>query len=154
MPRVVVVEKVYETPSARERAVVLWVSRHPPLAAQIAELEAKLGPIEVRQASGTVPSAEHVVDLARWLGARYVVPVLPLSFIAKLAEAARAQGFEILLAKMRNVAVVRGEEEVAGLVAERPDRRTAVAYADGTVRVFEFEGFERLIRVELVTEPL
>jgi Protein of unknown function, DUF488. len=39
------------------------------------------------------------------------------------------------------------------IVAENPSRRSMTTYADGTVRVFEFVQFEKLIRVELVTEP-
>ena len=148
------IEKVYETPSARERTVVLWVSRHPPLRAQVDELERRLGPVAVIQVSGVIPSAEYVVQKAEELRAKYVVPVLPLSFVARLSELAKARAFTVLLAKMREVAVVKGEEEARLVVAERPDRRTAAVHADGTVKVFEFERFEKLVEVRLVTEPL
>jgi len=149
----VALEKAYETPVKDSRTVILWVSRHKPLKAQVEELERKLGPIVVYQLSGVIPSAEFVVERAEGLGAKYVIPVLPLSFTARLAELAKAKGFEVLVARMRNVAVVKGLEEAGRVVGERPDRRTMVAHADGTARVFEFEGFERLLRVELVTEP-
>jgi len=149
----VALEKAYETPVKDSRTVILWVSRHRPLKAQIDELERKLGPIVVYQLSGVIPSAEFVVERAEGLGAKYVIPVLPLSFTARLVELAKAKGFEVLVAKMRNVAVAKGLEEAGRVVGERPDRRTMVAHADGTARVFEFERFERLLRVELVTEP-
>jgi hypothetical protein len=147
-------EKVYETPVKDSRTVVLWVSRHRPLKAQIDELERKLGPIVVYQLSGVIPSAEFVAERAEGLGAKYVIPVLPLSFTARLAELAKAKGFEVLVAKMVNVAVVKDLKAAEEVVRERPDRRATATHADGTVRVFEFERFERLLRVELVTKPL
>jgi hypothetical protein len=151
---VVGLEKVYETPVKGSRTVVLWVSRHRPLKAQIDELERKLGPVVVYQLSGVIPSAEFVASKAEELGAKYVIPVLPLSFTARLAELAKAKGFEVLVAKMVNVAVAKDSKVAEEIVRERPERRTVATHADGTVRVFEFERFERLLRVELVTEPL
>jgi len=149
-----VVEKVYESEPKSPRTVVLWVSRHPPLPAQIAELERKLGGIVIYQMSGMVPNAEVVAEVVRKLNASIVVPVLPLSMVARLAELARQNKFTVLLAKMNNVATTRSIEEAQRLVAERPEARTTATYADGLVRVFEFERFERLIEVRLVTEPL
>jgi hypothetical protein len=37
---------------------------------------------------------------------------------------------------------------------EAPEKRTITTYSDGVVRVFEFERFERIIEVKLVTEAL
>ena len=149
----VTLKKVHESPYG-EKAVVLWASRHPPLRSQIRELESKLGPIVVYQLSGVIPNAEYLLERARELRARYVVPVLPLSFIAVLAELARRRGLEVLYARMRTVEVATSVEEAEKAVAEAPDRRVAERLSDGSYRVFEFERFERLIRVELVTEPL
>jgi len=151
---VVLIEKVYETPSARERTVVLWVSRHPPLRAQVDELERRLGPIVVYQLSGVIPSAEYVVERARELSAKYVVPVLPLSFVAVLVEQAKRAQFVVLFAKMKLLAVLRTAEEAKKLVAEAPEGRVYERSADGSYRVFEFERFEKLVEVRLVTEPL
>jgi hypothetical protein len=148
-----VVEKVYES-SPQSKTVVLWVSRHPPLPAQVRTLEEKLGGVVIYQVSGMIPNAEVVVDTAKKYNANVIVPVLPLSMIARLAELARQNRFIVLIAKMNNVATTKSIEEAQRLVAERPESRTAATYADGLVRVFEFERFEKLVEVRLVTEPL
>jgi len=147
------IEKIYESKKATETetVVVLWVSRHQPLYSQIEELERKLGSIIIYQMSGVIPNAEAVVEVAKKLNAKYVIPVLPLSMIARLSEFAKT--FTVLLAKMNNIATTRDPNEAKRLVSESPGSRTLATYADGTVRVFEFERFERLLRIELVTEP-
>ncbi len=145
-------EPIYTTPDNETRTVILWVSRHDPLPAQIKALEAKLGAIEIWKLSGVVPSADYVVETAEKLGAKVIVPVLPLSFIVRLAEVAPRKGITVLFAKMEEMH--RGsKEEAEKLVREAPDRRTAVEYSGGVWRVWEFKQFEKLIRVEIVTEP-
>ena len=99
--------KIYETESGEKKTVVLWVSRHQPLRAQIEELEKKLGPVEVWQLSGTIPSAEFIVDVVKKTKAQYVVPVLPLSMIARLSELSK-KGFTVLWAEMQQVSQVTG----------------------------------------------
>lgn len=136
-----------------ESGVVLWVSRHPPLRGQVAELERKLGKIKFVQLEGTVPNADFVINKAKEVGAKYIVPVLPLSIIARLAEVAKKEGFEILFAKMEAIASTRNLEEANRIVAEKPELRNATTYADGTVRVFEFKCFERLKEIKMITEP-
>jgi hypothetical protein len=149
-----IVEKVYESPTEKTRSVVLWVSRHPPLQAQIAELEQKFTNVVIYQMSGVIPSAEVVVEVAKKINASVIVPVLPLSMIARLAELSKQNKFTVLIAKMNNIATTKDPSEAQRLVQEAPDRRTVASYADGTVRVFEFEHFEKLVEVKLVTEPL
>jgi hypothetical protein len=149
-----VVEKVYESESKSPRTVVLWVSRHSPLPVQIKTLEERLGGVVIYQMSGMIPNAEAVAEVVRKLNASVVVPVLPLSMVARLAELSKQNKFTVLLAKMNNVATTKSIEEAQRLVAERPESRTMATYADGLVRVFEFERFERLVEVRLVTEPL
>jgi hypothetical protein len=129
---------------------VLWVSRHEPLESQVQELKRKLGDVEIVKFSKNIASAEEVVEFARQIGAKYIVPVLPLSMIARLAE---HREFTVLFARMQAVAATKSIEEAQKIVAENPSRRSMTTYADGTVRVFEFVQFEKLIRVELVTEP-
>ena len=146
-------EKIYESVSGMKKTIILWVSRHHPVQAQFRVLEEKLGPITIYQLSGIVPSAEYVMEKAREVGAKYIVPVLPLSIIARLAELSKNNNFTILLSKMENIATVKSWEEAEKLVNERPDVRTATTYADGVVRVFEFRQFEKLKEVKLVTEP-
>jgi len=115
-------------------------------------LEEKLGAIVIYQLSGVIPSAEFVVEKAKELGAKYIVPVLPLSFIARLVEAGRKNGFVILFARMEAIAQT-SPNEAQRLVAEKPEARTMTTYADGTVKVHEFKGFEKIVKVQIVTEP-
>ena len=145
-------EKIYESVSGMKKTIILWVSRHTPVPIQVRVLEEKLGPIVIYQLAGVVPSAEYVVDKVREIGAEYIVPVLPLSIIARLAELSR-NNFTILLSKMENIATVKSWEEAVRIVNEKPDARTLTTYADGVVRVFEFKQFEKLKEVRLVTEP-
>ena len=142
---------IYKT-HAQQQVKVLWVSRHRPLLAQVKMLEEKLGGIEIWQLTGIIPSAEFVAEKAIELGAKIVVPVLPLSFIARLVELARKHGFTVLFARMREIH--RGSrEEAEKLVKEVPEKRTAVEYSGGVWRVWEFEKFEKVVKIEVVTEP-
>jgi hypothetical protein len=134
---------------------VLWVSRHYPLPAQIRELQKVYGAdVEVVQMQGTIPNAETIVQKAKEVGAEVIVPVLPLSMIARLAEIQKKEGFTLLFAKMNAIASVKSLEEAKRIAMEAPEKRTITTYSDGVVRVFEFERFERIIEVKLVTEAL
>lgn len=133
--------------------VVLWVSRHYPLKAQLSSLRMKLGRIKVVQVSGVVPNAEYVIEVARRYGAKYIVAVLPLSFIAKLVEDARKYGMVVLFARMRVVGQFRNKHEAMQYVREFKEARTLSTYADGVVKVHEFVRFEVVKEVKLVTEP-
>lgn len=133
--------------------VVLWVSRHAPLTGQIKSLEEKLGEVRIEILSGNIPNAETVMEKAKSIGAKYIVPVLPLSMIARLAELAKREGIEILFAKMEAIATVKSKEEAERIVNEKPESRSMATYADGSIRIFEFRQFERLREVKLVTEP-
>jgi hypothetical protein len=149
------VVEIYESARpSKSKTVVLWVSRHMPLPAQILELERKFNSVIVYQMKGTIPSAEVVAEVAKQLNASIVVPVLPLSMIARLAELSRQNGFTVVIARMNSIATTKSAEEAMRLVQEAPERRTMATYADGTIRVFEFERFEKLIEIKLVTEPL
>lgn len=132
---------------------VLWVSRHPPLKAQLSAMRMKLRRVRVVQVSGVVPNADYVIELARKYGARIIVPVLPLSFIARLVERARGYGITILFARMEAIAQVSSAEEARELIREFPEARTMTAYADGTIKIHEFKRFEVVKEVRLVTEP-
>ncbi|MGB9705656.1 MAG: hypothetical protein ACPL3C_09415 [Pyrobaculum sp.] len=132
---------------------VLWVSRHYPLPCQVEQLRQKLGDVEIEQFVGFVPNAESVVELAKRVGAKYVLPVLPLSFVARLVELAKQHGLVILWGKMRLVATTTDVEEAWRIVKQNPRCRTMVHYADA-VRVYEAEGIERVVEVRVVTEPL
>jgi hypothetical protein len=134
---------------------VLWVSRHYPLPAQIRELQRIYGAdVEIVQMQGIIPNAETIVQKAKEVGAEVIVPVLPLSMIARLAEMQKKEGFTLLFAKMNAIASVKSLEEAKRIAMEAPEKRTVTTYSDGVVRVFEFERFEKIIEVKLVTEAL
>ena len=140
----------------REREIVriLWVSRHKPLNAQVKELKRLFGDIELIIYEGTVVSAQSVIDEAKRHNAKVIVPVLPLSVIARLVELAKKEDIIVLFARMEAIATTKNFEEAERLVKEAEDRRNITTYADNTIRVFEFKQFEKILRVELVTEPL
>lgn len=133
---------------------VLWVSRHAPLPCQLSLLRERLGDVEVIRFEGHIPNAEFVIELAKQVGAKYILPVLPLSFIARLVELSRQNGFTVLWGRMKTITTTKNPEEAQKIVEEKADCRTAVGYSDGTVRVFEPEAIERIVEVRLVTEPL
>jgi len=131
--------------------VVAWVSRHDPLPAQIEELERKLGKFTLVRITRTFTNADEVIEQVRQAGARIAVVVLPLAMIAQLVE--RDKTIKWLMARMREVEATRDRERAAALVFLNPKARTTATYADGSVKVFEFEGFEVIKRVVLETEP-
>jgi hypothetical protein len=139
------------------RVVVLWVSRHEPVPIQLDVLRQKLGDVLVVKLQQAVPNAEYVIQKAKEVGARYIVPVLPLSMIAHLAEQAPRDGITILFSRMRVVAEARKDDHAAlqrlfELYREKPEARTVVEYSD-RLRLFEFERFEVVKKVEVVSEP-
>jgi hypothetical protein len=143
--------------SAGGEVRVLWVSRHEPVPIQLEVLRRKLGSVRVVRIQRAVPNAEYVIERAKEIGARYIVPVLPLSMIAHLAEQAPKEGITVLFSRMKVVAEARRDDHAAlqklfELYREKPEARTIVEYSD-RLRLFEFERFEVLKRVEVVTEP-
>jgi hypothetical protein len=140
------------------RVVVLWVSRHEPVPAQLEALKQRLGGnVLVVKLQQAVPNAEYVLARAKEVGAKYLVPVLPLSMIALLAEHAPREGITVLFSRMKVVAEAHKDDRDAlqrlfELYREKPEARTVVEYSD-RLRLFEFERFEVVRKVELVTEP-
>lgn len=132
---------------------VLWLSRHPPLRDQVELLHAYYGPVRIVQYSGVVKGGSEVVEIAERHGAKVVVAVLPLHLLAQALQAAARKGITILIARMRPINV-SSEEEARRLVEEAPGRRNMSKFADGTVRVYEFEGYEKVKRITVETEPL
>jgi len=150
------VSLIYETPSPiQNKTVILWVSRHSPLSAQIKALEERLGAIKIYQFGGTVPNAEFVADLAKQLGAKIVIPVLPLSIIARLTELARTAGFTLLWAEMEQVKVMNAEPRVG--VDYNPEIETVVvaagAHEKKSFKIMRFKRFNVIKAVKLEMEP-
>ena len=136
------------------RAVV--IGRHRMLPAQLESLR-RLGVESIEQVAG-VDEGRLEDQVEGWArrGVRYViVQALPLRILVRLFNVCRARGIDVLLARMEQVAVVEGEEEAMRLVEEAGDRRTFLrAPGDVVVRVVEFKGWERIVRLEVELEPL
>ena len=133
----------------RER-VVLWASRHPPLPAQLEALASRLGRVRVVQVAGRFRDAEEVLELARKHNAEAIVPVLPLSFIARLVEP--AGDVAVLMAEMELV-----EESTYPDVVLDPAREVMMEYRgeDGRPRYrkYRFKQFIRVRQVRVEGEP-
>ena len=85
---------------------VLWLSRHYPLPAQERELKRIYGPdTQIIVHPQPIPTAEHAIQLARSLQCEVIVPVLPLSFIMRLVEAAKKEKITLLWAQMKELHV-------------------------------------------------
>lgn len=143
---------IYTTPHCESdfAANVLWVSRHPPIYVQRVELENKLGCINLFQLSGTVPNAEFVMEKAREINAEVIVPVLPLSFVARLSELCRKEGVTLLWAEMEQRDILN-HEPVPG---EDYDVNTEVWIRgyEGTFKIMRFAGFRKIKAVKLELE--
>jgi len=147
--------KIYETPSSTgTKTIVLWVSRHLPLKKQIEALEAKLGPIVIYQVQ-YAPNAQYIADVAQKLGAKIVIPVIPLSMIAALTELQNKYGFVVLWAEMEAVKTLT-TEPIPGLDYD-PAVETVVvaagAHETKTYRIMRFKQFHRIKAVKLELEP-
>lgn len=140
-------------------ALVVWVSRHPPIASQIDELKKKLGKIVLHRISGKIPNAEYIVDYVEKLidtlhlhGAPvYIIPVLPLSMIAKLTELARQKGWNVLWAEMEQVKIL--DHEPKPLKDYDPTREVWIKGYENTYKIMRFKGFHRIKAVKLELEP-
>jgi len=128
---------------------VLWVSRHPPLPAQLRELERVYGRIDIKIASKSFPAADDVVKAAREWGADVIVPVLPLSFVARLCEVARREGFTVLWAEMQSLHTPCPEAPCKDF-----SKDTDVILPGPPSRHFRFKRFQRIKAVRLELEPV
>jgi len=143
------IKEFYSDPQPEH--IVLWVSRHPPIKAQIETLKKKLGSIKVLQVSGLIPSAEFVAELVKKFNAQYVVPVLPLSFIARLSELARKNGFTLLWAEMEMVKQMNSEPKPN--VDYNPENEVFIKGYEGTYKIMRFKQFHVIKAVKLELEP-
>jgi hypothetical protein len=134
-------------------SVVLWISRHDPLPAQLEELRAAYGrDVVVVKAYRRYSTAEEVAKLVDEVGARAVVAVLPLSFVSHLAERLRGR-CDVLFPVMRTVLEARSEEEAERAVAANPARRAVLRYPSAIV-VKEFKCFLVVDRIAILGRPL
>lgn len=142
-----------------EKVTVLWLSRHKPLPSQIAYLKQKLGDFNLVQHSQPISTADQAVQLIKKHNAQYVVPVLPLSFIAHLVTASAREGFTVLRAEMENIHNCSPYTGYPNSCPDyNPDTDTIMQSKDFSTgetiyRHFRFREFRKLKAIEIVTEP-
>lgn len=132
---------------------VLWISRHEPLPAQLNYLRQKLGDFELIRHSQPVATAEQAVELAKQHNAKYIIPVLPLSFIAHLVTSAQREGFTVLRAEMENIHNCSQHpcpdyKHDTDTIMESRDYNTG----ETIYRHFRFKEFRVLKAIQIVTE--
>ena len=133
---------------------VLWISRHKPLPAQLKYLKQKLGDFELIIHDKPLSTAQDAVNLVKQHGTKYVIPVLPLSFIAHLVQEAKKHDFIILRAEMENIHNCRSEN----CPEYNPDTDTIMESKDFNTgqkiyRHFRFKEFVILKDIQIITEP-
>jgi hypothetical protein len=114
---------------------ILWLSRHRPLPAQIAELERLFGHVAVTIDPQPFSSAEEIVARFRAGGYDEMVVVAPLSVIARLTE----MGIKPLWAEMKQISG-------PGLDPSRE--------VEANGRWYRFERFRRIAKVQIVFDDL
>ena len=132
--------------------VVAWVSRHPPLPAQVRELERLLGPVRVEQVNRTYRNAEEVFEDIQRTGASVAVVVLPLPMLAQLLPLAKKAGVEVWMAKMEPVHECEGPGKCPAFDAGRDVWLPLRGQPTG--RHLRFARFERVKEVRVITEPV
>ena len=117
---------------------VLWVSRHTMTQAQEADLRRIYGEIEVKQFADSVESAKQVTE--QGTDCDVLAVVLPPAFLADLTNP-RVNQKPVIRAIANRVATGRTVVNPA-TGAEEPEMK------------FEHSGWERVVKVEIVTEKL
>ncbi len=136
--------------------VVLWISRHKPLPVQIQFLKNKLGDdFKLVIHDKPLSTAQDAVNLVKQHNADFVVPVLPLSFIAHLVAEAKKHGFTVLRAEMENIHNCDSDD----CPEFNPETDTIMVSRDLNDpskiirRHFRFKEFVILKDIQIVTEP-
>jgi len=136
-----------------EAKVVVWASRHAPLTSQLAELRKRLGPIRVVQIP-SIPNAEWLAQRARQLNASLIVPVLPMSMIARLVELSK--DIPVAWAEMEQVKTMTSEPRPN--IDYDPINETVVvaagAHEQRSYRIMRFKQFHRIKAIRMELEPL
>lgn len=121
-------------------AKVLRITRHvledsaqaEALQAAVTKLTGEEGPHEVLHHMEQVQSAKEALELARKCGAVVVEAVLPLPMVAEVVNPkVNTEGVAIIQARM--------ERELG---------------PDGNAKTFNFRGYKRVVKVEVITEEL
>jgi len=137
----------------RDKKVVLWISRHKPLPAQLQRMQEKLGDFELIQHSQPISTAQKAIELAESVKADYIIPVLPMSFVIHLVNEAKKYGYVVLRAEMETLH--NCSEEQCTEYNEETD--TIMISKDLTTlevirRHFRFKEFVMLKDIKIITE--
>ena len=119
----------------------LWCSKHKPLPAQLKVLSER-GVELVIPAKTFFRDAEEVVELAKSLNCQIIIPVLPLSVIAKICEIAEKHDIIVLYPLMEdldNNAILNFDTDVVLNVASK-------------TKIARFKCFKRVRGVKLILE--
>lgn len=115
---------------------IIWLSRHEPLPAQVAELKSAFGEVDIVQESRTWTDVEDIVNMLNTIKYDDIVVVLPESIIRKLID--------------RNIKPLRAVMQQ--LPPGEPFNKDTDVMVNG--RHYRFMEFRRVLRYEFITAPL
>jgi len=132
-----------------------------PLKAQLDFLTEKLGSHELKVVAGKIPNAEYIVEnYVKPNASKYdkvvVIPVLPMSMVARLVELARFNRFEVWWAEMEQVKVL-SKQPVPNEDYD-PYSETVVvaagAHEQVSYKIMRFKKFHRIKRIIMEMEEV
>ena len=134
----------------RSKVRVAWVSRHPPLKAEIERLKKMFGNVEIVQIRDTFKDAGEVFERVKEAGAEISVVVLPMSMLAQYLPLARKEGIDVWIAKMIGFGEVEGTPKDFNPVSDV----LLPMHGSSKSRWMRFDNFERVKEVRVITEPV
>jgi len=141
--------------------IILWLSRHEPLPSQLQFLQQKLSNYMLVQYPYPLSTAQFAIKIIQQFRADYVVPVLPLSFIAHLVQESKKHDFIILRAEMELLHNCSTETPFYGYSCPEYSKHTDVIMQSRDMqtgqtiyRHYRFREFVKLIDIIIKTEPL
>ena len=142
------------TESPSNPPIILWMSRHDPLPAQLRELKKRLGDYHLVHWPKKISTDERAIQIIKELGARYVIPVIPESIVNRLVEVQEKHGFRVLIPVMEQLHLCKSDQceefdpDTDAIVVSR-DMETGETIR----RHFRFRGFVWRRRVVYEDEP-
>lgn len=123
-----------------QKIIVAWVSRHPPLPAQIKTLRQKLGEaVRIVPLTDTYNNYRDVLETIGKSGATYAVLVLPLSIIS------------LLVSSTPEITWLRADMMPAE--GEYNPETDVIMPSQNGARHLRFKEFQEIISVDVVTIP-
>lgn len=143
--------------------IIAWVSRHPPLRAQINELHKKLGDIKLMQVTNTYQNYRDVLHIIKSYNATHAILVLPLSMIVLILDSKEVQGITWLRAEMDSAHTGKCIDSYKEIANDRHNSVVQLQHQcsrfdpDADVvtgeRHLRFREFQVLKSIDIVTEP-